>query len=237
MDDYRDHEGRPPPPGELAGPGVEAAARPLLDVATRLFGLAGAALLLPDEGGGLAWMAAAGELVGELHTAAPLLWSGPCRQVLAGAAWVVTDDLPGETRWPELAREPGLRRARRLLCVPVELAGGTPAALAVVRRAAGAFTSRDVDAILDYTEVLAALLRLGAEAESRARVIAQLEHALQHRIVIEQAKGVLMEREGIGGQAAFERLRRAARASRRRVTDLAEEVVAGQPLREPPAGA
>ena len=235
MEDHRDDEGRPPP-GEFVGPDVEAAARPLLEVATRLFGLAGAALLLPGEGGGLAWMAAAGELVGELHAAAPLLWSGPCRQVLAGAAWVVTDDLPGETRWPELAREPGLRRARRLLCVPVELAGGTPAVLAVVRRAA-AFTSGDVDAVLDYTEALATLLRLGAAAESRARVIAQLERALQHRIVIEQAKGMLMEREGISGQAAFERLRRVARASRRRVIDLAEEVVAGRPLPEPPAGA
>ena len=55
---------------------------------------------------------------------------------------------------------------------------------------------------------------------------AQLRHALESRIVIEQAKGVLAERYATAVEVAFELLRRAARSSQRRIHDLAAEVVA-----------
>jgi hypothetical protein len=53
----------------------------------------------------------------------------------------------------------------------------------------------------------------------------QLEHALESRIVIEQAKGVLSERLGLAPDEAFELIRRAARRNRLRLRDLAHEVV------------
>ena len=56
----------------------------------------------------------------------------------------------------------------------------------------------------------------------------QLEQALTSRIVIEQAKGVLAERYGLPLDEAFERLRREARSSRRRIHELAAEVVGGE---------
>ena len=57
--------------------------------------------------------------------------------------------------------------------------------------------------------------------------VAQLEHALQSRIVIEQAKGVLVARHGVDLRSAFELLRRTARDTRRRIHDVAAEVVRG----------
>ena len=53
----------------------------------------------------------------------------------------------------------------------------------------------------------------------------QLEHALRSRIVIEQAKGVLSERYGVGVSEAFELLRGASRASRVRIHLIAARVV------------
>jgi AmiR/NasT family two-component response regulator len=53
---------------------------------------------------------------------------------------------------------------------------------------------------------------------------------LEHRWLIEQAKGVVMGRERLDAQAAFERLREAARSSTRRLADVAREVTDGQPL-------
>jgi AmiR/NasT family two-component response regulator len=53
----------------------------------------------------------------------------------------------------------------------------------------------------------------------------QLETALQTRIVIEQAKGMLAARHGLGIQGAFDVLRRAARSSRVGIHDLAQRVV------------
>lgn len=61
------------------------------------------------------------------------------------------------------------------------------------------------------------------EAETRA---AQLQTALDSRVVIEQAKGFLAARDGLGLEAAFQRIRAAARSSHRSVQDVAREVVA-----------
>src|SRR5439155_16799094 len=58
-----------------------------------------------------------------------------------------------------------------------------------------------------------------------ARRAAQLQEALDSRIVIEQAKGVLAERYGTDVESAFRILRRAARSNRIRLRDLAERVV------------
>ena len=55
--------------------------------------------------------------------------------------------------------------------------------------------------------------------------VKQLEHALAARVVVEQAIGVLTERQASTPREAFERLRRSARSRGRKVHDLAREVV------------
>jgi len=56
--------------------------------------------------------------------------------------------------------------------------------------------------------------------------VKQLEHALAARVVVEQAIGVLTERQGSSPREAFERLRKVARSRGRKVHELAREVVA-----------
>jgi AmiR/NasT family two-component response regulator len=58
----------------------------------------------------------------------------------------------------------------------------------------------------------------------------QLEGALGRRAVIERAKGILMERHGVGDREAFELLRDHSRASGRRVVEIAQSVLDGHPL-------
>src|SRR4051794_3430705 len=53
----------------------------------------------------------------------------------------------------------------------------------------------------------------------------QLVHALESRVLIEQAKGVLHERYGLSMEAAFELLRHAARSNRMKIHALAGKVV------------
>ena len=55
--------------------------------------------------------------------------------------------------------------------------------------------------------------------------VTQLEHALAARVVVEQAIGVLAERQSSSARDAFERLRKSARSRGRKVHDLAREVV------------
>ncbi|MCL9797475.1 ANTAR domain-containing protein, partial [Frankia sp. AgKG'84/4] len=63
------------------------------------------------------------------------------------------------------------------------------------------------------------------EIEQLRLSVVQLEHALASRVIVEQAIGVLAERNQIRPREAFERLRRTARGLGRRVHDLARQVV------------
>ena len=73
-------------------------------------------------------------------------------------------------------------------------------------------------------------LRRYREAAQLADKVDQLEGALQRRIVIERAKGILMERHAADERGAFELLRENARASSRRVVEVAQSVVDGHAL-------
>ena len=72
-----------------------------------------------------------------------------------------------------------------------------------------------------------AIQRLLAVVHASRKRQGQLQHALQSRIVIEQAKGILGERYGLNMDDAFSRLRSTARSSRRSLHQVAAEVVAG----------
>jgi AmiR/NasT family two-component response regulator len=92
----------------------------------------------------------------------------------------------------------------------------------------------EVAAIQAYARIVASVLRSAVEAHLRGVVTEQLRYALERRVLIEQAKGILMEREGLAAADAFERIRRRARSHRERVVDVARRLVEGEPL-DPPA--
>jgi GAF domain-containing protein len=239
MEDYEDGSERAvhePALSRIGEDALDAIVRPALVAATRLFLVAGVALVLVDETGELRGTVAAGDLAQALEEAAPQLWSGPSLEVLASGAAVRTSSLPSDGRWPALAQLPGLAGVNSLLCVPVEGPAGPAGTLTVVRRPDRPWQAHEVESLVTYVGVVAALIRAAVESRTNAQIIGQLEHALHHRVVVEQAKGILMEREHLDPAGAFDRLRKAARAGRRRVSEVAAEVVAGQPL-PPPAPA
>jgi hypothetical protein len=79
----------------------------------------------------------------------------------------------------------------------------------------------------------AAVLRQIAMLEHASALVAQLQQALDHRIVIEQAKGVLSERWSVDVAHAFQRMRKIARRDRRAIGDVAREVVASHNGHDP----
>jgi len=69
------------------------------------------------------------------------------------------------------------------------------------------------------------ITRLRLLARGLMRRTAELQEALDSRVVIEQAKGVLAERLELTVDEAFFLLRYAARSSHKRIHDLARDVV------------
>jgi AmiR/NasT family two-component response regulator len=81
-------------------------------------------------------------------------------------------------------------------------------------------------ALLVFTDLAALFIASMMQGERQSELAIQLQGALNSRRVIEQAKGVLMGRHGIPARAAYERLRAQARAQRRKLGAVCEEVVA-----------
>ena len=115
--------------------------------------------------------------------------------------------------------------------------------IALVEREHEGFVSaaaeRGIDAIAkpvtpeSVQSAIEVAMRRHAERRALSREVEQLEGALQRRAVIERAKGVLMERHGVGERSAFELLREHARSSGRRVVDVAQTVLDGHALLPP----
>jgi AmiR/NasT family two-component response regulator len=77
-------------------------------------------------------------------------------------------------------------------------------------------------------EASAAVARLLAVTHATYERRAQLEHALQSRVAIEQAKGIVAERYGLSLDDAFKLIRRAARSHRMKLHDLAHAIQPGE---------
>ena len=77
-----------------------------------------------------------------------------------------------------------------------------------------------------YPAIFGLLIANTMQSQQRGELAEQLQKALDARVVIEQAKGVLMAREGLAARDAYERMRADARRERRRLRDVAEEVIA-----------
>jgi response regulator NasT len=128
--------------------------------------------------------------------------------------------------------------ALSLISEAVEFASGP--VIATVRDGDADFLARaaehGISAYVQGTEpeavqgAIEVALRRYRETAQLAGKVDQLEGALQRRVVIERAKGILMERHAADERAAFELLRENARANSRRVVEVAQSVVDGHAL-------
>jgi chromosome segregation ATPase len=109
--------------------------------------------------------------------------------------------------------------------VPVRLADQPVGTLDVYATQPRAWSTGEVEALGALAVVAAELVSTGVELANREVEVAQLRQALASRVWIEQAKGVLAATRGVGPDQAFQQLREQARSSRRKLADLAQEVV------------
>ena len=150
---------------------------------------------------------------------------GPC--VDAGRAGLVLliDDMRSEQRWPDYARNASERGVGSALSVPLPFQGAMIGALNTYAGRPHAFCDDD----LALAQEIAAWVALEVEkAEAAARTAEDLVHlrtAMLSRAVIEQAKGVLMERYKITQDHAFTLLTHASQNTNVKLRDVAEELV------------
>ncbi len=214
-----------PAPGEP--PPVEAALAGVIDATRGLFGVTGAGLMLTDAGGGLRYVGATDAAARALEAAQEELGIGPCVESFVTGAAVETTDLARDDRWPELSARVVPAGVVAVLGVPTVIGGVVVGSLNVYRSETYEWDASDVAAIAALNEVIEGILATAVAAHRQGVVVEQLQTALEKRVTIERAVGVLMERHSVPAPVAFGALRRAARDERRAVADLAASVIAG----------
>jgi GAF domain-containing protein len=154
---------------------------------------------------------------------------GPCQDAYQTGAQVTQHDLrQADERWPRFAPAALDAGFRSVYAFPLRWRDDRIGALNMFRAEPGPFDELDIAAAQALADVAAiGILQQRALAEAKLRA-EQLQHALNSRVVIEQAKGVIAERLGIDPEEAFERLRRHARNNQRRLHDSARMVVEGK---------
>jgi GAF domain-containing protein len=185
----------------------------------------GAGLTLVGEDGRPRWVAVSDAAMELLEQVQHDLGEGPCVAAFAEDRVVAVEDLAAAPAWDRLAVMVAGLQVRGVLSVPVRLAGQAVGTLDVCAAQPRAWPGEEVEAVGAFATLTAELVRTGVELAARELEVAQLRGALASRVWVEQAKGVLAASEGVTPEAAFQRLRARARSSRRRLADLAREVV------------
>jgi GAF domain-containing protein len=210
--------------------GLAPTLQQLTDAAKQLFRAEGAGLMLIDAEGALRWASASDQTAQTVEDGQERLAQGPCAVAFSQRLPSAIRDLGLEPDWQEFSQVLASEGICAALSVPVELDGGVIGTLDIYARKARDWDPSEVAALQAYAGLVASLLSAAVTAQVKGRLAEQLQAALEHRWLIEQAKGVLMGREDLDAQTAFERLRGAARSSTRRLADVARDVTAGQPL-------
>jgi len=182
--------------------------------AKQLFMVDGAGVMLADNDGNLRWASASDRRAQTVEDSQESFAAGPCTQAFATGRPAVMHDATLEPHWGEITLAFVELQIRSGLSVPVELGGGPIGTLDVYAVSPGGWDETEVSALQTYAGVVATLLGTAAKAAVKGRLAEQLQVALDSRVQAEQARGALMEREGLDDQHAFVDLRRAARSSR-----------------------
>src|SRR2546421_1869673 len=158
-------------------------------------GAAGLMLALPD--GNLRVMASSSETMRVLELFEIQAQEGPCLDCHRTGQPVVNQDLATVNgRWPHFAAEALAAGFHSVHALPMRLRGSVIGALNLFHVEPGEMREADIDVAQAFADV-ATIAILQHRAAQEAQVInEQLTHALNSRIVIEQAKGMIAERLG-----------------------------------------
>jgi GAF domain-containing protein len=150
---------------------------------------------------------------------------GPCLTACRDLVSVRVDDVLQDTRWPRWVRAVAPLGLRSSLSVPLVADGAPVGAVKVYAEAPRAYDDHDERVLVLFAEQAAILLANVQCHQNAQRLSEGLREALRTRDMIGQAKGILMAREGLDEDAAFQLLIRASQRTNAKLRDVARKVV------------
>jgi transcriptional regulator with GAF, ATPase, and Fis domain len=202
----------------------------LTERSVQLLGVAAAGLLLTDGQGTLQVVAASSERTRLLELFQLQTYEGPCVDCFRAGQPVSAADLALAARWPQFAAAAKDAGFAAVHAVPMRLRTDVIGALNFFDVSPGVLDPVKMRAGQALADVATIGLLQQRAIRRRDVLTEQLQTALNSRILIEQAKGVLAERLKVDVGEAFTLLRDNARRRSRPLSELAQAVVDGTEL-------
>lgn len=202
-------------------------AQMLVESSATLFASVSAGLVLANPGGALEVLASTDEDA-RLIELLQLDTAGPCVECYeTGRSVVVPDAHAVDDHWAEFRDRSVELGVRAAYCVPMRSRGTTIGSLNLFQSEAGTLDPDDVALVQAFADVATiGILHQRALRES-TRTQQQLQRALDSRVLVEQAKGIIAYSQRTTVDHAFEILRSQSRATATPITTLAQQIIAG----------
>jgi GAF domain-containing protein len=148
--------------------------------------------------------------------------AGPCVEAIRTGR-EVRIALPTD-RWPTFAERAQEAGVSSVWSLPLRVRDQTTGALNLYSTGGASVSAAGIEVARALADQAAVVLANAAALASAELTKQHLEQALTNRDLIGQAKGILMARQGVSAEEAFDLLRRASQASGRKLSDIAIEV-------------
>jgi GAF domain-containing protein len=211
---------------------VDEAMHQIVQVTHTIFSVDGAGLMLADAEHHLRNAAVSDARLGHLEELQIRHQQGPCITAFEDKVLVGAEDLTSDPRWPLFNEAAVSQGVRAVLASPIPYNQDAVGVVAVLSEERRPWSAEAELALLAFTDLAALLIATMMMGERQTVLAMQLQNALNSRAIIEQAKGVLIGRDGLAPHAAYEKLRAQARAERRKVAVVSAELVRDA-VREP----
>lgn len=200
----------------------------LTDRCVEVLDVAAAGIMLAAPDGDLRVIASSSEAMRMLELFELQSQEGPCLDCYRAGQPVVSQDLAaGDSGWPRFAAEALDAGFHAVQALPMRLRGSIIGAINLFHIDPGEMKQADVEVAQAFADVATITILQHRAALAGQVVNEQLQSALNSRVVIEQAKGIVSERQGVSMEQAFFTLRSHARSHNLRLVDLAYAVIAG----------
>ncbi|MGH8886174.1 MAG: ANTAR domain-containing protein [Egibacteraceae bacterium] len=169
-------------------------------------------------------VAASDELVARLEAAQYRTNEGPCLQAIKQQRMFRLDDTATDEDWPAFSARAHAHGVSSCLAFPL-VVDHLVGALNLYARRPEAFNQTDHDLAAVFSAHAAVTLANAELFASRDELAEQLKQALTSRAVIDQAKGILMERESVDAETAYRMLITASQHSHVKLHEVARQLV------------
>jgi transcriptional regulator with GAF, ATPase, and Fis domain len=197
----------------------------VIDLSGQLFSVSGGGLMLADEHGDLHYVVAGTGPSHVLEQAQLDTGEGPCIDTYVRDEITVTADLARDDRYRTLAPLVVPHGVGAVMGVPIRLFEMPIGSLDIYVDRPYEFDDSEAHALTRYGEVVEAMLHAAIAASHAGQLADQLAYAVDYRAPIERGIGYLMARDRLAHPEAFQKLRSAARSSRRKIGDVATELL------------